>query len=76
MFWKDERITSVPIGDNEFVTVNGKAIDMFWIPGLCIWKLQDTMKEQISSIFQEIISIVDQMNNVTLKMMSSVTLRA
>ena len=26
MFWKDERITSVPLGDNEFVTVNGKAI--------------------------------------------------
>ena len=33
MFWKDERLTSVPIGDNEFVIVNGKAIDKFWIPG-------------------------------------------
>ena len=33
MFWKDERLTSVPIGDNEFVIVNGKAIEKFWIPG-------------------------------------------
>ena len=33
MFWKDERLTSVPIGDNEFVLVNGKAIEKFWIPG-------------------------------------------
>ena len=33
MFWKDERLTSVPIGDNEFVILNGKAIDKFWIPG-------------------------------------------
>ena len=33
MFWKDERLTSIPIGDNEFVIVNGKAIEKFWIPG-------------------------------------------
>ena len=36
MFWKDERITSVPIGNNEFVTVNGKAVDNFWIPDIFI----------------------------------------
>jgi len=36
MYWKDERITSVPIGDNEFVNVNGKEIGNFWIPDIFI----------------------------------------
>ena len=36
MFWKDERISSVPIGGNDFVIVNGKAIDNFWIPDVFI----------------------------------------
>jgi hypothetical protein len=36
MYWKDERITSVPIGNNEFVNVNGKAIDDFWVPDVFI----------------------------------------
>jgi len=36
MFWKDERLTSIPIGDNEFVIVNGKAIEKFWIPDVFV----------------------------------------
>lgn len=36
MFWKDERITGVPLGNDEFVNVNGKAIDNFWIPDVFI----------------------------------------
>merc|ERR1719510_1259210 len=36
MYWKDERITGVPLGNEEFVNVNGKAIDQFWIPDVFI----------------------------------------
>ena len=36
MWWRDERITGVPLGGEEFVRVNGKAIDNFWIPDVFI----------------------------------------
>ena len=36
MYWKDERIQGVPIGGNDFVNVNGKEIDNFWIPDVFI----------------------------------------
>ena len=36
MYWKDERIQGVPIGGDDFVNVNGKEIDNFWIPDVFI----------------------------------------
>ena len=36
MYWIDERIQGVPIGGNDFVNVNGKEIDNFWIPDVFI----------------------------------------
>ena len=36
MYWKDDRITGVPMGGNDFVTVNGKEIAQFWIPDIFI----------------------------------------
>lgn len=36
MYWKDERIIGVPLGKDEFVNVNGKAIDHFWVPDVFI----------------------------------------
>lgn len=36
LYWKDERITGVPLGNDDFVNVNGKAIDNFWVPDVFI----------------------------------------
>jgi len=36
MYWKDERIKGTPLGNDEFVNVNGKAIDNFWVPDVFI----------------------------------------
>ena len=36
MYWRDERINGNPLGGEEFVNVNGKAIDLFWVPDIFI----------------------------------------
>ena len=36
MYWKDQRIKGNPLGGEDFVNVNGKAIELFWIPDIFI----------------------------------------
>ena len=48
MYWKDERITGVPLGNEEFVNVNGKAIDQFWIPGTWPMSSSKIVNKQLS----------------------------